>query len=251
MSRLASLVAVGLRPPTSRLAFPLRKGRSWTSSPPQASEPLVRGTPPPDHRCPSRWCVAWCRSEESEYIHARDQLLGVGAAAVFMSYAAFVLAGEPAHEEAHPYYNAPYTFAKRSANTGAAWWPGRQCQLFEVSQTAQTNLASTHRRTYERSRRTIHDSLFCDPWQGQLRRRVGCGPSKTQGTSEDEQTSPSSHASGACAHASCLAMFPLFLVVQLLRQDLQGGGPDAPRDGEQAVKRFTAALQELRRERCS
>lgn len=78
-------------------------------------------------------------AEESEYIHARDQLLGIAGSAVFITYAAIVLAGEPAHEEAHPYYNAPYTFVKRGANTGAEWWPGRQCQFFEFNCFAQVS----------------------------------------------------------------------------------------------------------------
>jgi hypothetical protein len=46
-------------------------------------------------------------------VHARGQLLGLAGCGVFMGYAAFVLAGEPAHEAAHPYDVAPYSFVKR------------------------------------------------------------------------------------------------------------------------------------------
>ena len=73
------------------------------------------------------------RGEESEYIHARDQLLGVGGCSIFMAFAGFILAGEHEHEEEHPYYAAPYQFVKRGAGDGAAWWPGRHCQFFEFN----------------------------------------------------------------------------------------------------------------------
>lgn len=72
-------------------------------------------------------------SEYSEFVHARDQLVGLGGCGVFMAYAAYVLAGEPAHEEAHPYYQAPYAFVKRNMEVGAGWWPGRHCQYFEFN----------------------------------------------------------------------------------------------------------------------
>jgi len=76
-------------------------------------------------------------NEETEFVHAKDQVWGLVGCAVVMGYAAFVVAGEPAHEEAHPYYQPPYNFVKRSMENGAQWWPGRHCQLFEFNCFAQ------------------------------------------------------------------------------------------------------------------
>lgn len=72
-------------------------------------------------------------AEYSEFVHARDQLMGLAGASVVIAYAAFVVAGEPAHEAAHPHYQAPYSFSKRNMETGAGWWPGRHCQFFEFN----------------------------------------------------------------------------------------------------------------------
>jgi len=72
-------------------------------------------------------------AEASEVVHAKDQVWGLIGSGVVIAYAMFVLAGEPAHEAAHPYYQAPYAFVKRNMENGAQWWPGRHCQLFEFN----------------------------------------------------------------------------------------------------------------------
>jgi hypothetical protein len=97
-------------------------------------------------------------SEESEYVHARDQLLGLALCGVFMGYAVKVLLGEPAHEEAHPFYAAPYSFSKRGMDVGAGWWPGRHCQFFESACFAQTYKVS-RRDENDGCRRVVWDSL--------------------------------------------------------------------------------------------
>lgn len=48
--------------------------------------------------------VLWL-TEQQQFVHARDQLVGLVGCAVVIGYASYVLAGEPAHEAAHPFYN--------------------------------------------------------------------------------------------------------------------------------------------------
>jgi hypothetical protein len=43
-------------------------------------------------------------TEHQKFVHARDQLLGLVGCGVVIGYASYVLAGEPAHEAAHPFY---------------------------------------------------------------------------------------------------------------------------------------------------
>jgi hypothetical protein len=80
----------------------------------------------------------------AEYLGAREQLLGLAGVSVFISYAAYVLINEPAHEAAHPHYSAPYAFAKRNMELGAGWWPGRHCQFFEMNCFAQAYEEAEH-----------------------------------------------------------------------------------------------------------
>jgi len=74
---------------------------------------------------------------EAEFKHAQQMFLGLGGSLACISYAMWVLSGEPEHERAHPYYMAPYDYVRREKNPEAKWWPGRHCQLFEFNCFAQ------------------------------------------------------------------------------------------------------------------
>lgn len=58
---------------------------------------------------PSFWFA-----EQQQFVHARDQLLGLVGCGVVIGYASYVLAGEPAHEAAHPFYNVRTKWGERA-----------------------------------------------------------------------------------------------------------------------------------------
>lgn len=106
---------------------------------------------------------------EADYQQSRTLLLSAAGALTVIGYAAYVVAGEPAHAAAHPHYQPPYAFVKRNMETGAGWWPGRHCQFFEFNCFAQTYAVShADKREYtqmerhaDKSKRVGSSSVPC------------------------------------------------------------------------------------------